>query len=315
MELHQLRSFVALADLGGIASVSEKLSLSPPAIHKQLKLLEAELGVQLYEKCGRSLRLTQAAELLLPYCRNLLAEHDTAVAAIREWQGLKRGIIRIGAGPATSVHLLPGLLRTYRRAFPEIDIVVETGNSVSLIEQLRTGSLDLALLVSSQQPVDPSLSVEGTWDMEFVFLSNLEHAPRRCRVSELRKFPFILFRKGSRMQDAIDRYFSELDFHPRVIMAFDNADAIKAMIGAGLGVSLLPFWIVHADLRQRALTVIRQRERSLFAKFELVRRASNYVPTPVAAFIDLARSYRFASLRSEASAAVAPRATHPSSVR
>ncbi len=297
MELHQLRSFVALADIRGIASVSQKLSLSPPAVHKQLKLLEAELGVQLYEKSGRSLRLTQAAELLLPYCRNLLAEHDTAVAAIAEWKGLKRGIIRIGAGPASSVHLLPGLLRTYRRAFPEVDIVVETGNSVGLIEQLRLGSLDLALLVSPQQPTAPGVSVESSWDMEFVFVSALERAPRRCRVSELRRFPFILFRKGSRMQDAIDRYFSELDFHPRVIMAFDNADAIRAMIGAGLGVSLLPFWIVHADLRQGALTLTRQRERSLISKFELVRRESSYIPNPVGAFIDLARRYCFPALK------------------
>ncbi len=277
MELHELRSFVALADLGGLAKVAEKLRLSPPAVHKQLKLLEAELGVQLYEKLGRSLRLTQAAEILLPYCRDLLAEHDTAIAAIEEWKGLKRGIIRIGAGPATSVHLLPGLLRAYRRAFPEVDVVVETGNSIGLIEKLGTGSLDLALMVSSHRPAEPGVSVEKFWDMEFVFVSSLEHAPRRCRVSELSAFPFILFRKGSRMQDAIERYFDELNFHPNVIMAFDNADAIKAMIGAGLGMSLLPFWIVHADLRQGVLTMIRQRERSLFSRFE--------------------RSYRFAALQ------------------
>ena len=297
LELHQLRSFVTLSDLGRIAKVADKLGLSSPAIHKQLKLLEAELGVQLYERFGRSLRLTQAAEILLPYCRDLLAEHDTALAAIQEWKGLKRGIIRIGAGPATSVHLLPGLLRAYRRTFPEVDVVVESGNSVGLIEKLGTGSLDLALLVSSHQAVDPGLSVEQSWAMEFVFVSSLEHAPKRCRVSDLSTFPFILFRKGSRMQDAIDHYFNELDFHPGVIMTFDNADAIKAMIGAGLGVSLLPFWIVHTDLRRGALTMIRQRERSLVSKFELVRRRSSYVPRPVAAFIDLARSHRFAALQ------------------
>lgn len=288
---------MALADCKAIARVADTLALSAPAIHKQLKLLEAELGVQLYEKVGRGLRLTQAAELLLPYCRDLLAGHDTAIAAVEEWKGLKRGIIRIGAGPATSVHLLPGLLRTYRRAFPNIDVVVETGNSVGLIDQLRTGSLDVALLVSSQQAVDPDLSVESTWDMDFVFVSSLEEAPRRCRVSELGRFPFILFRRGSRMQAAIDRYFGELGFHPGVIMAFDNADAVKAMIGAGLGVSLLPFWIVHAELRQGALTMIRQRERPLVASFELVRRRSSYVPNAVTAFIELARSYRFAALR------------------
>src|SRR5260370_29488918 len=149
MEFRQLRSLVALADLGGIARVAEKLHLSPPAIHKQLKLLEAELGVQLYEKLGRRLRLTQAAEILLPYSRDLIAEHDAVIAAIGEWRGLKRGIVRVGAGPASSVYLLPELLRKYRRAFPKVDLFVETGDRLALVEKFTTGSLDLALLDSS----------------------------------------------------------------------------------------------------------------------------------------------------------------------
>ena len=297
MEFRELRSLVALADLGGIARAAEKLHLSPPAIHKQLKLLEAELGVQLYEKLGRKLRVTQAAEILLPYSRDLLAEHDAVIAAMEEWRGLKRGTVRIGAGPATSVYLLPGLLRKYRRAFPKVDLVVETGNSVALIEKLGNGSLDLALLVSSHLPEEPNLSAEKSWEMEFVLVSNLAHVPRRCRISELRKFPFILFRKGSRMQNVIDRYFNEMDFHPDVIMTFDNADAIKAMIRAGLGASLLPFWVVDADLRKGSLAMIRQRERPLLSKFDLLRRNSSYIPNPVAAFIELARTHPFKSPR------------------
>ncbi len=296
MEFRELRSLVALADLGSIARVAEKLHLSPPAIHKQLKLLEAELGVQLYEKLGRRLRLTQAAEILLPYSRDLTAEHDAVIAAIEEWRGLKRGIVRVGAGPASSVYLLPELLRKYRRAFPKVDLVVETGDSVSLVEKLRNGSLDLALLVSSHSPEETNLAVEKSWEMEFVLVSNLEHIPRRCRIAELKKLPFISFRKGSRMQNVIDRYFNELDFQPRVIMTLDNADAIKAIVRAGLGISLLPFWIVNADLRKGMLAMIRQRERSLFSKFDLVKRKSSYTASPIAAFIDLSRTYSFKNL-------------------
>jgi len=296
MEFRELRSLIFLADSGSIAKVAEQLHLSAPAIHKQLKVLETELGVQLYERLGRNLRMTQSAEILLPYSRDLLAEHDAVIAAMEEWKGLQRGIVRIGAGPATSVHLLPGLLKRYRRAFPKVDLVVETGNSPALIEKLGNGSLDLALLVSSQLPEEPNLCIERSWDMEFVLVSNLPHVPRRCPIARLAKFPFILFRKGSRIQNVIDRYFNELDFRPKVIMTFDNADAIKAMIEVGLGVALLPFWIVHRDLRKGLLTMIHQRERPLFSKFELLRRTSNYIPKPVAAFIELGRDYHFPGL-------------------
>ena len=297
MDLRELRSFATLAELGSITRAAEKLHLTPPAIHKQLRCLEAELGVRLYEKIGHRLRLTQAAEILLPYSKDLLAEHQAVVAAMEEWRGLKRGIVRIGAGPATSVYLLPSLLRKYRRAFPKVDMFVETGNSPALIEKLEDGSLDLALLASSNLPEEPSLQVEKSWDMEFVFVSGLEQVPRRCRISELRKFPFILFRKGSRMQNVIDRYFTEMDFHPKVVMTFDNADAIKAMIRAGLGVSLLPLWIVDADLRKGMLTLIHQRERPVFSKFDLLRRKSSYVPNSVASFIELTQTHRFPALQ------------------
>lgn len=297
MEFRELRSLATVADLGSITQAAEKLHLTPPAIHKQLRCLEAELGVRLYENIGHRLRLTQAAEIILPHSRDLLAEHQAVIAAMDEWRGLKRGIVRIGAGPATSVYLLPGLLRKYRRAFPKVDIFVETGNSPALIEKLEDGSLDLALLASSSLPEEPNLSVERSWDTEFVFVSSLEHVPRRCRIAELKKFPFILFRKGSRMQDAIDRYFAEMDFHPKVIMTFDNADAIKAMIRAGLGVTLLPFWIVEADVRKRVIAMIHQRERPLFSRFDLLRRKSSYIPKPVASFIELTHTHRFPALQ------------------
>jgi DNA-binding transcriptional LysR family regulator len=173
--------------------------------------------------------------------------------------------------------------------------VVETGTSVTLIEKLGNGSLDLALLASSHSPEDPSLSAEKSWEMEFVLVSNLEQVPRRCAIADLKKFPFILFRKGSRTQNLIDRYFNELDFRPKVIMTFDNPDAIKAMIRAGLGISLLPFWVVQADLKKGVLAMIRQRERPLFSQFDLVRRKSSYVASSIAAFIDVARAHSFRS--------------------
>ena len=75
------------------------IGLSPGAIHKQLKALEQELGVLLYERVGRRLQLTQATEVVLPYLKEMLAQCDLALAALGEWRGMKRGLVRIGAGP------------------------------------------------------------------------------------------------------------------------------------------------------------------------------------------------------------------------
>src|SRR5712692_7423664 len=291
MELRGLRSLVLLAESGSITQVAGVSHLSPAAIHKQVKALESELDVRLYEKVGRRLRLTSAAELLLPYIKDLLAQHDTAISALQEWKGLKKGVVRIGAGPTISSYILPSLLKRFRRSHPNVDLFVQTGHTPGLVESLRSGSLDLALLVSSEVLAETGLSLETLWDFEFVLVSNLRQVPHRCGIARLQKYPFILFQKGSRMENLIHRYFAERDFHPRVIMRFDSAEAIKAMIGTGLGISMLPFWAVDGDSRRGALALSRQQEQPLLSKIALVSRKSSYVPRAVQALIQVAGTF------------------------
>lgn len=291
MELTELRSLVLLAEMGSLAQVSRKLNVTAPAVHKQLKTLEAELGVRLYEKEGRGLRLTQAADILLPYARDMLAQNDGALRALEEWRGLKRGLVRIGAGPTLSSYVLPPMLKRFRRAHPSIDLVVESGNTIALTEGLRNGALDLALLVSSQMPEEPGLNVEASWAMEYVLVTNLPAVRTHCQFDELRKFPFMLFRKGSRIANLIDHYFAEIRFQPNAIMTFDNGEAIKAMIRNGFGIAMLPYWIVDEDVRNRALRLIQQKERRLFSSIDLVSRSSKFVPRPTAAFSAMARNF------------------------
>jgi DNA-binding transcriptional LysR family regulator len=297
MEMHELQSLIALAQTGSLAAVAQKLHLSPAAIHKHFRALESHLGVRLYERCGRHLKMTRAAELLLPYCCEILAQHDAALAALEEWKGLKRGVVRIGAGPTLSSYLLPALLRKFRRGFPDVDLYIETGNSAALIEGLGSGRFDLALLVSSHSPEASNLKVEASWDVEYVLVSNLRSAPRHCPIAALAPFPFILYSKGSRIENLIERYFAAIDFRPNVIMTFDNGEAIKAMIRTGLGIAMLPMWIVDSDLKRGSLSLIRQREPRLFSKVELTSRRSNYVPSAVQAFVQLARTFEFRTPR------------------
>ncbi len=297
MELRQLQSLVSLAQLGSIAKVAENLHLSSAAVHKQLKVLEGELGVCLYTKNGRSLRLTQAAAVLLPYAKEVLAQHDTAVNAIKEWSGLKRGVLRIGAGPTLSSYVLPNLLILYRRTYPEIELLVQTGNSRTLIENLRNGSLDLALLVSPLLEEDASLTIEHSWKFEFLLVSNIRDIPTRCSIAGLNRFPFILFQKGSRMENAIDRYFTEIGFRPKIIMTFDSAEAIKALVRMGLGISMLPLWIIDAELQKKELSSVSQREPSLYSRIELVQRKSKFTTAAVSAFVKLASDFEFRSPR------------------
>jgi DNA-binding transcriptional LysR family regulator len=295
VELKELRSLVALSELGSISLAAEQLHLSPPAIHKQLKILEADLGVPLYEKIGRRLELTQAAEVLLPYLKDMLAQYDSALSALEEWKGMKRGLVRVGTGPSS--YVLPAILKQFRRTNPGVEVLVETGNTPVLLESLAKGALDLALIVSPDLLEGRDFTVDASWEFELVLVSHQRHAPRRPKLADLKHHRFILFRKGSRMQEPIDRYFAIHGFEPMVSMRFDNAEFIKSMVRAGMGISMLPPWVVDREVKERRLTMIRQAEPSLYSKIALIRRRLSYLPRPVQAFIATARDLDAAHLR------------------
>jgi DNA-binding transcriptional LysR family regulator len=293
MELRGLRSLVILKESGSLTKCAEQLNLSAAAIHKQLKVLEEELSVRLYEKAGRRLRLTQAAEVLLPHVRSLLAQYDAALSALDEWKGLKRGTVRIGTGPTMSSYILPPLLEKFRGLYSDVELYVETGRIQQLAEALAGGSVDLIILVSSEVTDRSYFKVERTWDFEIVLVSGSRQFPKGCRMSDLKKLPFILYKEGSLFEGVIDRYFADFGFRPRAIMRFDNAEAIKAMTRLGYGVSALPMWIVNPELKDKKLFLIRQRERPLYGKIALVTRSAGYIPQPVAAFLDIARNWNW----------------------
>lgn len=288
MELKELQSLVELAQSGSITTTAEQLHLSPAAIHKQLKVLEDELGVRLYEKIGRRLQLTQAANVLLPYLREMLAQRDAGLSALAEWKGLKRGAVRIGTGPAS--YILPVIVKKFRRTSPGVEVLVETGNTPVLLQDLQKGSLDLVLVVSPDLAEDRDFCVETHWDFEFVLVSHTRQPLRRPCLADMHGFRFILFRQGSRMQEPIDRYFAAHGFQPNVTMRFDNADFIRSMVRTGLGVSMLPFWVVSKDVKEGHLHMIHLQESPLRSKVALVRRKSSYVPPCVQGFLATARS-------------------------
>ncbi len=297
MEIRELRSLVLLEELGNITKIAERQHLSPAAVHKQLKVLESELSVTLYEKEGRRLRTTQAADVLLPHLKNLLAQYEAALSDLNEWKGLKRGVVRIGTGSTMSSHMLPSLLQEFRRRFPQLEAYVETGQITHLVHSLAAGTLDVIILVSTPLNEDPNLTVECTWEFELVLVGSSRHQPRRCRLDELTATPFILYKEGGLFERIIDQYFVEAGFRPNVIMRLDNADAIREMVRLDQGISVLPMWIVDRDLRGRRLHLIRQTERPLVARIAMVTRKDSYATKPAAAFLDLARRWDWQGLR------------------
>jgi DNA-binding transcriptional LysR family regulator len=295
MEIRELRSLLTLAKTGSLIETASRLHLSPAAVHRQLKILGEELEVQLYERRGRQLFLTGAAEALLPMIRDLFVQYQSTLQAAREWKGLERGALRIGTGPTFATYMLPKLLESFREQHSKVELFVETGHTANLVEKLNDGVLDVLFLVAEAEPAR-TLKVETSWQLEVVLVASPKlKLPARCPLKDLRDLPFILYRAGSIFENIIDGYFNRHGFQPRVAMRMDNAETIKSMVRSGFGVSMLPVWTVREELERETVRIIRQAEPALITQIGVLRRPAGYVPQAVGMFLRMAREWQWPS--------------------
>lgn len=289
MEMREIWSFVLLDRGGSIQEAAENARLSPAAVHKHLKTLEQEFNAQLYTKQHGALVLTDAGKTLLPFMKEILRQKESAATALKEWRDSGRGLVRVGAGPTFSSYLLPALIRRYRRRFPRVEVFIETGTGDHLLERMHSGQLDLAFDLAATARDDEAMETIALWEAPLGFVSGRREIPVHCRLRELARAPFILFQQGSHVEGLIASYLEGLHFRPTVVMRSDSAEAIKAMLRAGLGVSVLFLWNITSDARSRALSVIRTEAPPLVSQMALVKLRSSYTSQAVLRFIEVAR--------------------------
>ena len=245
--------------------------------------------MRLYTKKHGRLSLTEAGLVLIPFFRDIVLRCDAAQVALEEWKGARRGLVRVGAGPAFSSYLLPSLVKRFRRSFPNVDVFIETGDSGHLIHKLKTGAVDLVFDLASAVVNNNSLQQLATWESEAGFVSAASSLPAYCELKALHNEPFILFQEDSPMGILVQNHLSALNFVPNAVMRSDSAEAIKAMVLAGMGISLLFLWNIDADAQKSRFSVIKTEVPPLISRIALVRRKGDYTTRAVNEFVALAR--------------------------
>ncbi len=290
MEFREIRSFVVLSDLRNITRAAETLHLSPAAVHKQIKMLEEELGARLYEKAGRKLRLTQAGETLLPLARELMVRYRETLAAFEEWKEMKRGVLRLGSGAGISVIVLPRLLSTFRASYPEIEVTVDTGSTAHLIHGLGEATLDAAMFVAPEVMDAAGPDIVAEWSYRIIAVAARDFGGGDLPAGDPSGQPFVLFKEGSQIERAIDAHFLRLGIRPRVVMRFDHAEAIKSMVRIGVGIGMLPRWSVSAELASGELVEVKIAGAApLTSRIVLAVRRAGILPPAVRGLAEIAR--------------------------
>lgn len=254
MELRQLRYFVAVAHRRHFTQAAEELSIAQPAISQQIRQLERELGVTLFERTSRQVRLTSAGAALLVRAERILAEVEWVQLEMQEYSGLARGRVVIGALQSLEAFRFPALLSRFHTRYPGIEIVLREETTERLLELLNTGQLDLTLIqiMDNSWPLELTASTVVTEKLlteELVLVVAPGHAlaqHQNVTVEELRDEPFILFKPGSGLRHTIMQRSMAAGFTPRMLFESGELGTIRSLVAEGLGVSVLPRSVAEA---------------------------------------------------------------------
>ena len=239
MELRHLRYFEAIARLGHVSRAARELHLAQPSLSKQLRVLEAELGVALFDRVGRRVELTEAGKLFLPYARRVLADVDAAREVIQQYQGAHHGRVAIGTPPTVGTQLLPAALAEFNRRFPGVDLELHEAGAGRLLELLADGSVHLAVV---SVPV-AGVACAELFTEDLVLAVGVQHrlatrgtVPARELVDE----PFILFPSGYEVRERALQLCRGAGFEPRVVLDGAEMDTVLRCAAVGLGVAIVP---------------------------------------------------------------------------
>ncbi len=239
MNLDQLRAFADVAELGSFTAAAERRGLTQPAVSLQVRQLERRLGVPLVERLGRSCRPTRAGLELLDYARSIQGLTDSATQAMSRHRsgGVER--VRIGTGATACIYLLPPVLKELRRRHPALEITVSTGNTSEFVRALEENTIDIGFVTLPAS--SRILEVTPVLDDDFVLVAPREMSvPDPVAPADLRGRPVILFEPGGRTRRLADEWLAAMDVKLTPVMSLGSVEAIKELVGAGLGCAILP---------------------------------------------------------------------------
>jgi LysR family transcriptional regulator, hydrogen peroxide-inducible genes activator len=241
MELHQLRYFCAVAETGSFSRAAEQSHVAQPSLSQQILKLEDELGARLFDRLGRSVRLTEEGKAFLPRARAVLQELEAARGDVVESRESLSGMVRVGAIPTVAPYLLPPVLNVFSRRFPQAQLSVVEEITPTLLERLRASMIDVAVLAlpirGHEFDVMPLMN-----EPIFAALPAKHPLAKRSHISlkDLRQEPFLLLRDGHCFRDTALTACNRARVTPQVIFESGQFSSLLGLVSAGIGVALVP---------------------------------------------------------------------------
>ncbi len=289
MELHTLRCFVGVADQLSFSRASEQLHLSQPALSRQVRALEDELGMPLFDRVGRRVKLTSGGEELAARARLLLQDFDGFKIRAQDLSRGPVGTLRVGATPQTLEALVAPLIARFRRMWPKVEFQLVEDGSASLLDQLREGRVQIAIAA-----LPNGTALKGR---ELFPLGVLAVVPRRhplagrkhVDVTELAYERLLLLRNAFMTRQLFDGACKIVHIAPTAVLESGSPHALVSLANQCHGIAIVPSTLQQLSAQQAI--PVRLGDRQLGITMSAIWNPRRYFPPAASAFVEEARRY------------------------
>lgn len=274
MDIQNLLAFIQVSDTGSFSRAAGKLFITQPAVSKRITALEQELNVQLFDRIGKKVQLTEAGQALLPSARRIITELEESRRIISNLSGRVSGSLRIGTSHHIGLHRLPPVLRAFTAEYPEVELDIHFMDSEEACQAVLRGDLELAIATLPSRP-DKKLNMHIIWHDPLDFVVGNQHPLAQhteITIADLLQYPAILPSQSTFTRSLLEQELGMDTSKLNIALETNYLETIKMMVSIGLGWSVLPISMLSPELQalhmegfdiERMLGVAHHQQRTL----------------------------------------------------
>lgn len=292
MEIRELNTFLTVAALQNFSRAARQLGYSQSAVTVQMQHLEKELNVQLFERIGKRIYLTEKGTEFIPYASDVVNSSEAALK-FAEGGDDPRGTLRIGGVESVCTALLPRLLADFYRSCPRVEVVIKSGATNDLINLAESNQLDMVLTLD-RKVYRPELSCGAEREEEIIFVAPADknnNDSGETELSELCRRPFLLTETGAAYRYELEQLLSQRQMEIRPILEIGNTETIINLLKEGYGTSFLPRFTVEEELQSGTLTELHTQLPRVTMYHQLLYYKSKWMAPQMNIFIKLVNRY------------------------
>jgi DNA-binding transcriptional LysR family regulator len=290
MEVRQLQIFRTLAEELNFTRTAEKVNTVQSNVTAQIKALEEELGIPLFDRLGRRVTLTDAGRNFLPFALQALAAMDHGQRALKTGAE-PSGPLRIGAAESQLTYRLPEVLHAFRRRFPHVELIFSQHSTATVAHELEAGKFDMVIHGDNLPPYSSLKSCRLRTE-RILLLAEASHplaSRSTVKPADLVAQNLLLTESGCSYREKLDRALALANIRPANVTEFSSVEALKQCIALGMGIGLLPEIVVARELRQNRLKALHWTGPSLDIVTQILWHKDKWISPAMAAFMELVK--------------------------